>query len=59
LGGLAILEMLLVSQLTYNDAIETLFPYILLYNSKAIDGRKKMIYLNPAKELNFPGSTTN
>jgi len=51
--------MLLVSQLTYNDAIETLFPYILLYNSKAIDGRKKMIYLNPAKELNFPGSTTN
>lgn len=40
-------------------AIETLFPYLWLYNSKAVDGWKKMFYLNPAKELNFPDGTTS
>lgn len=34
-------------------AIETLFPYFWLYNTKAIDGWKKMFYLDPGKHLNF------
>jgi murein DD-endopeptidase MepM/ murein hydrolase activator NlpD len=38
-------------------AIETLFPYVWLYDSKAVEGWKKMYYLNPLKELNFPGNT--
>ena len=35
-------------------AIETLFPYFWLYNTKAIDGWKKMFCLDPGKQLNFP-----
>lgn len=34
-------------------AIETVVPYIWLYDSKAIEGKKKMFYLNPMKYLGF------
>ncbi|HMI77252.1 MAG TPA: M23 family metallopeptidase, partial [Ferruginibacter sp.] len=34
-------------------AIETVFPYFWLYDTKAFDGRKKMFYLNPMKYLGF------
>jgi len=34
-------------------AIETIFPYIWLYDKHAIEGWKKMFYLNPGKYLNF------
>ena len=37
-------------------SIETLFPYVWLYDSKSIEGWKKMFYLNPVKELNLPGN---
>ena len=37
-------------------SIETLFPYIWLYDSKSIEGWKKMFYLNPVKELNLPAN---
>lgn len=33
--------------------IQTLFPYIWLYNSKDVEGWKKMFYLDPLKQLNF------
>ena len=35
-------------------AIETAFPYFWLYDSKAVDGWKKMFYLNPMDQLNLP-----
>jgi peptidoglycan LD-endopeptidase LytH len=34
-------------------AIETIFPYIWLYDKYAIEGKKKMFYLNPMKYLGF------
>jgi peptidoglycan LD-endopeptidase LytH len=37
-------------------SIETVFPYFWLYSSKAIEGSKKMFYLNPMKYLNFTDS---
>ena len=37
-------------------SIETLFPYAWLYDSKSVEGWKKMFYLNPVKELNLPGN---
>lgn len=33
--------------------IETVLPYIWLYDNNAIDGWKKMFYLDPTKQLNF------
>jgi peptidoglycan LD-endopeptidase LytH len=40
-------------------SIETVFPYFWLYSSKAIEGSKKMFYLNPMQYLNFPDTTNN
>jgi peptidoglycan LD-endopeptidase LytH len=37
-------------------AIETLIPYFWLYDSKAVQGWKKMFYLNPDNYLNFETS---
>lgn len=37
-------------------AIETLIPYFWLYDSKAVQGWKKMFYLNPENYLNFSES---
>lgn len=34
-------------------AIETLFPYVWLYEKNTVEGWKKMFYLNPGKYLNF------
>lgn len=34
--------------------IETVLPYIWLYDKKAFEGWKKMFYLNPVRYLNFP-----
>jgi murein DD-endopeptidase MepM/ murein hydrolase activator NlpD len=34
-------------------AIETIFPYIWLYEKNTIEGWKKIFYLNPGKYLNF------
>jgi peptidoglycan LD-endopeptidase LytH len=34
-------------------SIETLLPYFWLYDSKAVQGWKKMFYLNPKNYLNF------
>jgi peptidoglycan LD-endopeptidase LytH len=36
--------------------IETVFPYFWLYSGKAIEGSKKMFYLNPMWYLNFTDS---
>ena len=35
-------------------SIETLFPYIWLYEKNTIEGWRKIFYLNPMKYLNFP-----
>lgn len=32
-------------------AIETVFPYVWLYDNKAVDGWKKIFYLDPSKTL--------
>lgn len=37
--------------------IETMFPYIWLYDTKSVEGWKKMFYMNPVKQLSFSGNT--
>jgi peptidoglycan LD-endopeptidase LytH len=37
--------------------IETVFPYFWLYDSEAVDGWKKMFYLNPMDHLGFSANT--
>ena len=39
-------------------AIQTLFPYLWLYDSQAVKGWKKMFYLNPVDQLNLSGYST-